>query len=251
MKTSRGDTEKQALLRDKLIKEEDEMRGDPYIPKIDSVLRRRVKLLDIGCGTGHIIQELAISHKSSLFVGLDISSPMLKVASANTVESPNVIFVEGDGLKLPFPDQIFDVVITRLAEYSPREAYRVLKKGGDFFEYGLGPEADKEIAEFFPERIELENFFFPKNLNQWEDEVCENIEKSGFVSVKIETYKEADYYQSEEELMNLIELVPLVKDFDRKKDRRIIDELAQKYRDEKGIKITWHYYIVHAFSPIQ
>jgi len=40
-----------------------------------------------------------------------------------------------------------------LAEYSPQEAHRVLKRGG-FFEYNLGPDANKEIIEFFPGRIE-------------------------------------------------------------------------------------------------
>lgn len=35
----------------------------------------------------------------------------------------------------------------QLAEYSPEEAYRVLRRAGTFFEYELGPEANKEIRD--------------------------------------------------------------------------------------------------------
>ena len=87
---------------------------------------------------------------------------MLKIAKLNTMRLPNVILVEGDGLKLPFLDCSFDVVITRLAEYSPQEVYRVSKKGGFFFEYGLGPEANKEIVEFFQV---LMNYLFTHDAN--------------------------------------------------------------------------------------
>jgi len=68
----------------------------------------------------------------------------------------------------------------------------------------------------------------------------------GFIVESIEDYREKEYYSSEEELMDLIEMVPLVKDFNRKKDRERISELAEKYKEKNGIKITWHYYIMEA-----
>jgi len=46
--------------------------------------------------------------------------------------------------------------------------------------------------------------------------------------------------------MDLIEMVPLVRKFDRKKDREKIKELAEKYGSKKGVKITWHYYVLMA-----
>lgn len=240
---NKGDTEKQANLRDKMIKKGSNIYESPYIRKILSILTDTMSLLDIGCGTGHIIQGLALHN--SLLVGMDISPAMLKIARDNTADLRNIIFVQGDGLNLPFYDCTFDVVITRLADYSVEEAYRVLKKGGYFIEYGLGPHADKEIAEFFPERIEEESFFFPET-KEWKKEVCESVENAHFFVNSIEDYQEKDYYQSEEDLMDLIEMVPLVKDFDREKDRKIIDDLSKKYRGENGIEITWHYYVVEA-----
>jgi len=95
--------------------------------RVSSVIKPGMKLLDVGCGTAHIIENLAVHHKNVIFVGLDVSPAMLKIAKLNTMKLPNIILVEGDGLKL-FLDSSFDVVITKLAEYSPQEAYRVLKR---------------------------------------------------------------------------------------------------------------------------
>ena len=168
---------------------------------------------------------------------------------ANNVGYPNVLCVEGDGVHLPFSDCSFDVVITRLAEYATQEAFRVLRQGGYFLEYGLGPDADQEIKEFFADRIEKENFFFPQELGEWKLEVCKPVLDAGFEVNSIDEYKEKDLYTDTATLMDIIEMVPLVTDFDRKKDRSTIEELADKYKVEGGFSTTWHYYIIVAQKP--
>ena len=83
--TPKGDTERQALLRDKAIKQNIERKKNPYTRTILSTLCPGMKLLDIGCGTGHIIQELASSLKGVLFFGLDISDAMIGIAKSNNL----------------------------------------------------------------------------------------------------------------------------------------------------------------------
>lgn len=243
---SKGDTENQAIIRDKKIKEAENTKDHQYISTISSEIKPGNKILDIGCGTAHIIQELATQNKNASFVGLDISPAMVKIAEENTDELHNVKIVEGDGLKLPFPSCSFDIVTARLADFSPEEVYRILKSDGIFFEYGLGPDADKEIAEFFPDRIEQNSFFIPKSLNTWKEEASHKIKGTGLTIESMEDFREMTLYENEEELMDLIEMVPLLRDFDREKDKKAIAELAGKYRDNEGIKITWHYYILQA-----
>ncbi len=216
----KGDSETQALLRDRRIKKAKKTVRSRFASAIASLLKPETGLLDIGCGTAHILQELSESNRSSALVGLDVSRAMVKIAKSNTLGSHNVELVEGDGFRLPFPSRTFDIVATRLADYSQKEAYRVLKRRGHLFEYGLGPEADKEVKEFFPERIEKENFFFPKDLKKWKQEVCEDIVGAGFTVSYVEDFKEANCYENEEELMDLIEMVPLVKGFNRRKIER-------------------------------
>lgn len=242
--TNTGDTERQALLRDKAIKQNKEKKRDRYTTKILSVLKPGMKLLDIGCGTGHIIHELASCRGNVFFVGLDISPPMIGIARSNNSHLPNVLFNIGDGMEIPFCEYSFDIVINRLAEYSTHEAYRVLQEGGYFFEYGLGPDADREIKEFFSDRIETDCFCIPRVMGKWKEEVCQEVADAGFAIECIEDHREKEHCRCEEELMDIIEMVPLVKDFNRSKDRRIVTALAEKYGGKNGISTTWHYYIL-------
>ncbi len=184
--------------------------------------------------------------KEAYFVGLDISDPMIEISRKNTKGLSNVFLVVADGFCVPFKNSCFDVAITRLADYSLQETHRILRSDGKLLEYGLGPKADKEIAEFFPERIARSNFFFPENLDSWTDEVSERVEKAGFAITSVQEYETIDYHRSEKEVADLIEMVPLVEDFDREKDKTIMWELARKYTEDEGIAITWHYYILEA-----
>ena len=243
----KGDTKKQAFLRDKLIKQgEDE--ANIYISKILSMLKPKSKLVDIGCGTAHIIEKLARRYENALYIGLDISEAMINLARNNTQGLINIELVQGDGLELPFQSSEFDIVINRLADYSLADVHRILKKGGYFIEYGLGPDSDREIVEFFPDRCEEESFFFPEDPNNWKKEVTEKINELAFCNIKIEDYKCKDYYKDKEEIMDLIEMVPLLKDFNREKDSEKINKLVKKYTEEQGIAITWHYYILEAMK---
>jgi len=89
------------------------------------------KVLEIGCGTGHFsayFRELGAD-----VVGLDTSPDMLKVAK-DLNESLKIDFRSGDAYRLPFVDNLFDLVamITTLEFISsPKkaltEAFRVSK----------------------------------------------------------------------------------------------------------------------------
>jgi ubiquinone/menaquinone biosynthesis C-methylase UbiE len=243
--TCTGDTERQAILRDESIRKSKKARKNRYVSSINAALRPGMRLLDIGCGTAHIVQELAKCRDSEL-VGLDLSAAMLRIAKSNTGSLQNVSLIRADGFRLPFRDCVMDIVINRLAEYSPQEAYRILKTDGSFLEYGLGPHASKEIAVFFQERIERSSFFFPRNPKRWKKEASQHVVEAGFTILSMKDYMENRFYEDETELMNLIEMVPLVKDFDRDGDRRTVQELAKKYGEGRGIRITWHYYIIVA-----
>jgi cyclopropane fatty-acyl-phospholipid synthase-like methyltransferase len=52
----KGDTTRQAILRETMIKQSKEA-GSMFIKTIASVLKPGMILLDIGCGTAHIIRK--------------------------------------------------------------------------------------------------------------------------------------------------------------------------------------------------
>jgi ubiquinone/menaquinone biosynthesis methyltransferase len=63
--------------------------------------------LDLACGTGDIAARLA--SRGADVVGLDITHRMLQLAAPRC---PDVSFVTGDMLALPFPARTFDIVTT-------------------------------------------------------------------------------------------------------------------------------------------
>ncbi|KAJ2959229.1 hypothetical protein NQZ79_g5332 [Umbelopsis isabellina] len=92
-------------------------------------------VLDIGCGPGTWLLDLATEYPSSLFHGLDIASVF-----PNQIRPPNVNFKVGDARdELPYDPNTFDLVQVRLMatafqshewEIVYRNMYRVLKPGG-------------------------------------------------------------------------------------------------------------------------
>lgn len=91
-----------------------------------------MKILDIAAGTGSSSRPLA--DKGAEVICLDFSEGML---ASGRKRNPDLTFVQGDALKLPFPDQEFDVTTisfglrnTHDAGAALAEAHRVTKSGG-------------------------------------------------------------------------------------------------------------------------
>ncbi len=91
-----------------------------------------MKILDIAAGTGSSSRPLA--DRGAQVICLDFSEGML---AAGRKRNPDLTFVQGDALKLPFPDENFDVTTisfglrnTHDAGAALSEAHRVTKTGG-------------------------------------------------------------------------------------------------------------------------
>jgi demethylmenaquinone methyltransferase/2-methoxy-6-polyprenyl-1,4-benzoquinol methylase len=93
-------------------------------------------LLDVGAGTGEIALEAKRSRPGLNVTALDLTSGMMKVGRTKEY-GDSIRWVQGDALRLPFPDESFDVVTSGyLVRNVPdvagafREQLRVVKKGG-------------------------------------------------------------------------------------------------------------------------
>ncbi|HEU5086334.1 MAG TPA: class I SAM-dependent methyltransferase, partial [Roseiflexaceae bacterium] len=69
------------------------------------------RTLDVGSGTGDFLLPLA--EQSALAVGVDFTVPMMQAGLSKIDRlGARAAFVGGDALRLPFPDQTFDLVTT-------------------------------------------------------------------------------------------------------------------------------------------
>lgn len=108
------------------------------------------KLLEVGCGPGHLSVRLARDHGLDV-TGLDLDPAMIGRARANAARGPKPdgrppTFVVGDVAAMPFEDSAFDVVVSTLSMHhwsdpaaGLREIHRVLRPGGRALIWDLRP----------------------------------------------------------------------------------------------------------------
>jgi|GEM_PF-156555 len=96
------------------------------------------RVLDVGCGTGLLTEQLASHQQQAEVIGIDASGPMIARAS-RCRQTGNCRFQQALGEDLPFADASFDLVTSALFFHhvdrelklrSLQEIARVLKPGG-------------------------------------------------------------------------------------------------------------------------
>src|SRR2546425_692430 len=79
-----------------------------FLSKRPRKSENNARILDVGCATGRILRGIQKSAPESLFVGLDMSPRMIKLAKVDRESSTE--FLVGDIRNLPFRDRMFDFV---------------------------------------------------------------------------------------------------------------------------------------------
>lgn len=97
------------------------------------------KILDIGTGTGYLAFPLAEKFPTANVCGIDIAETIVTNNNQIVKEKgiTNLVFKDFDGLKYPFPDESFDLIVTRYAFHhfpnvadAIQQMNKLLVKGG-------------------------------------------------------------------------------------------------------------------------
>jgi ubiquinone/menaquinone biosynthesis C-methylase UbiE len=118
-------------------------------------------ILDIGTGPGYLPIEIAGRAPDLNIVGIDLSKALIKIARENAARaniSDRVQFIKGDGNRLGFKDNSFDMVISTGALHAWKdptrvfnECHRVLKGEGEAWILDparvITPEAEKMMKQ--------------------------------------------------------------------------------------------------------
>jgi SAM-dependent methyltransferase len=125
---------------------------EPTLDRLGSLTGQ--SLLDIACGTGHLVAET--NKRGAHCTGIDFSQSMLTIANQNY---PEATFELADALNLPYKDASFDYVTCAFGlshmedpQAALNEVYRVLKPKGRFaFTLWYGADAGNQLKNIVSE----------------------------------------------------------------------------------------------------
>jgi len=109
-------------------------------------IQPKMKVLDLGCGTGTLTLMLQRAHPKAEVTGLDGDPRVLDIARAKS-GTLNIQWDEGLASSLPYPDSVFDSVVTSLVIHhlvtddkrlAFGEIHRVLKPRGELHVLDFG-----------------------------------------------------------------------------------------------------------------
>lgn len=96
-------------------------------------LNRNSRLLDLGTGTGDLAREALAQFPQARVIAADFTLEMMRVGQ----KTGRLNFSSADALQLPFPDSLFDAVVSGFLmrnvidlQKALQEQYRVLRRGG-------------------------------------------------------------------------------------------------------------------------
>ncbi|WP_322111862.1 class I SAM-dependent methyltransferase [Aerosakkonema funiforme] len=127
-------------------------------------------ILDLGCGTGKLLNRLAANFSDLRGIGLDLSTQMIHIARMKNCHRPRLIYIKGNAVALTFADNEFDAVFNTLSflhypvpEQVFQEVSRVLNTQGRFYLVDITTwrklDSEYEHRAFLPNNI---RFYSPK-----------------------------------------------------------------------------------------
>lgn len=170
--------------------------------------KKQKLILDLGSGTGHTTQKLALQFPESKIIALDLAFGMLNYAqqySKNNIEQ-----LCADAENLPFQNNCYDLIFSNLMlQWSPdyektlQEIDRTLKPNGIFLLTTLGPDTLQELRYCWQQ---VDNFphvhsFVPR------DALLHTINKSKLSILSIEAKKHYRYFSKTIDLMKELKML--------------------------------------------
>jgi ubiquinone/menaquinone biosynthesis C-methylase UbiE len=111
----------------------------PITRRLHQTVRPDARLLDVGCGTGRLLRQIATAHPRLRLFGVDMSPPYVRAARELLADVPEASLAAENAEALPYRDGYFDIVtsvylfheLPRAARRTVlREMKRVLAPGG-------------------------------------------------------------------------------------------------------------------------
>lgn len=141
-------------------------------------LKKKGKILDMGCGPGNYCQTL--TKMGYEVYGVDFSKEMIKISKKRDILH-RITYKQSDICHLPFSNDYFDLVISigvfqtvQNHKKALKELYRVIKPGGTFYLDTLNRNSIKHLL--VSDTSNLKRYYY--------SQLREDCRKTGFIQVK-------------------------------------------------------------------
>lgn len=213
-----------------------------YYKEVIKYITPTTKMLDIGCGSAEkTTRYYSLANKIYL---TDFEPEMLNKAKINVEkyynEMPNIRnkfnfrILDCNG-QFNFPDNSFDLVVSRHCGANMKEVYRVLKKGGIFVSEDVSNDDCQELKHLFNRGQD-----YGKNPLYYN--IMNDILDAGFTEIKYLKFEEIEYYKTINDLKYLLTHTPILDYYDEKQDDKTLKKYIDKFTTSKGIKLNRRLY---------
>lgn len=217
--------------------------GFNYYITVLKEINEKTKMLDIGCGCGE--KSIKYFSLAKEVVMLDNEKEMLKKAKENAKkyygDTKKFTFVLGDkNEKLDYPDEYFDLIVSRHCGANMDEVYRVLKKGGIFISEDYDEDDCLTLKQHFGFGQGYENY---KNNIREKKIVLDSCIDLNFSKCELFNFEEIEFYKTEEDLKYLLYRTPILDKFKSEYEEKLSTYIKENV-EEKGIKLTRKLYAI-------
>ena len=217
-----------------------------FYEKIKENTNEKSLCLDLGTGGGERV--LKDYPEVGMVIATDFSEEMIKTAKENAKKYPEkrVKFTKMNSLEMAFPDETFDLISARHTIINAKQIYDCLVPGGTIVIRGVDQKDCWEIKKIF-ERGQAYCDEIPISQKDYFD-----LKEAGFKEIEKVEIVQNEYYETEEDLLDLLLKTPILDDFSEIEnddfehkgivEKDLFDEYVKKYKSEKGILLKRTYY---------
>ena len=175
------------------------------------------QVLDVGCGTGQLLQQLAQQYAQASLTGIDLAPNMLQMAAGRL--GGRAVLVQGDAEQLPFSDGSFDLVVSsstfqwlEQCDTCFSEVHRVLRGEGRFCFALFGAGTLHELQWSWQEALSRAGRSPVGDHDgthrfHTQEEVCRSLEKQGFDEREVVCQREILWYPDVAHLLQSIKRI--------------------------------------------
>jgi malonyl-CoA O-methyltransferase len=224
---------------------------------------QEVTILEIGCGTGYLTQLLCEKFPKATITAVDLSSGMIELAKQKVIED-RVSFICGDVEEISI-ERHYDLIISNATfqwfnslHTTIEKLYIQLKPKGSLIFSTFGNHTFQELHTCYSDAKQKlglssnsspgQSFFSLEELSQICEQVLVPLREHPFKLSKMEKL-EVQYFRTVQAFFTSIKKIGASNSNEESYCqrpsffRKLINLYENDYRDENGVKVTYHYLI--------